>query len=61
MGSLKQIKNDISYVLWVMGITGWVEKFAKLFGYERHMGEREDCARCAAQDEQPDAYPESAG
>lgn len=61
MGSLKQIKNDISYVLWVMGITGWVEKFAKLFGYERYMGEREDCARCAAQDEQPDAYPESAG
>lgn len=62
MAILKQIKNDISYFMWVIGITGWLKAIKNVFPYERHAGPRDGCTRCATLDDpQADAYREPAG
>lgn len=62
METLKRIRNDISYVMWALGITGWLKAIRNVFPYERHAGPRDGCTRCATlNDTQPDAYREPAG
>lgn len=73
---LKQMRNDISYFMWAMGVTGWLKAIKNfpihggrflVLPWERHKGDREGCTRCAELraeghiDPQPDAYREPTG